>query len=329
MNPPEKTIAEKTTTRILCLLVSTGMFTAMLSYSAKAQDLDRRLQKRIDTLIRGYHGNIGLYVYDLKNDKYAALNADTLFPTASIVKIPILIGIMDKIRKGELDYHQRVTYTDSLYYKYGDDILSAFKNGATIELSKVMMLSLTISDNCASLWLQGLAGGSTRINQLLDSLGFTQTRDNSRTPDREANRAMYGWGQTTPREMAFLMRRLVRGEIFNKDASDKMLRLLSRPYWDEVAIARIPAGVFVADKNGALDQNRNEILFVNAKHPYILSIFTRNNTDTSWNYETNEAWGLIRRVSGLLYGYYNPGSGKYEAGTGETNIMWTKPKKDD
>ncbi|MDR3711583.1 MAG: class A beta-lactamase-related serine hydrolase [Puia sp.] len=286
-------------------------------FYGRTQRSDRALQRQLDTLIKGFHGNVGLYIYDLKKDKYAAINADTVFSTASIVKIPILIGIMDRIRKGELDYHQRLTYTDSLYYKYGDDILSDFKNGSTIELSKVMMLSLTISDNCASLWLQGLAGGAARINEILDSLGFRETRDNSRTPGREAARERYGWGQTTPREMAFLMRRIVRGEVFGKDAGDKMLRLLSRPYWDEVAISQIPAGVFVADKNGALDENRNEILFVNAKHPYIVSVFTRNNADTSWNYQTNEAWRLIRKVSAAVYGYYNPGSGP-------ANIMWEK-----
>lgn len=277
-----------------------------VSLYGKAQRTDRKLQRQLDTLVKGFHGDIGLYVYDLKNNKCAAIQADTLFPTASIVKIPILLGIMDKIEKGELDYHQRLTYTDSLYYQYGDDILSDFKNGSTIELSKVMMLSLTISDNCASLWLQGLAGGGTRINQILDSLGFAQTRDNSRTPGREAQRERYGWGQTTPREIALVMRGIVRGEIFNKKASDKMLRLLGRQYWDEVALSEVPAGVFAADKHGALDENRNELLFVNGRHPYILSIFTRNNADKSWNYATNEAWVLIRKVSALLYKYYNP-----------------------
>ncbi len=276
-----------------------------ISLYGKAQRTDRTLQKQLDTLIKDFHGDVGLYVYDLKKNKCVSIHADTLFPTASIVKIPILFGIMDKIEKGELDYHQRLTYTDSLFYSEGDDILSDFKNGATIELSKVMMLSLTISDNCASLWLQGLAGGGTRINQILDSLGFVQTRVNSRTPGREMGRANYGWGQTTPKEIALIMRRIVRAEIFSKTASDKMLRLLSRQYWDEEALSQVPAGVFTADKSGALDENRNELLFVNGRHPYILSIFTKNNADKSWKSD-NEAWVLTRKVSALLYKYYNP-----------------------
>ncbi|HWC55218.1 MAG TPA: serine hydrolase [Chitinophagaceae bacterium] len=285
--------------KLLCFLL---LFASLFS---SAQRTDIKLQRQLEDAIKDFHGDIGIYVKDLKHNKIVAINADTVFPTASIVKISILIGIMDKIQKGELNYHQRLTYTDSLYYNEGDDILSRFKDSATIELSKVMMLMLTISDNCASLWLQGLAGGGLRINSILDSLGYTYTRVNSRTKGREANRSMYGWGQTTPREIATIMNQIVDGKIMSKEASDKMLRLLGRQYWDEEALSQIPAGVFAADKNGALDENRNEVVYVNGKkNPYIFSIFTKNNKDTSWN-STNEAWVLTRKISALLWKHFN------------------------
>jgi beta-lactamase class A len=280
------------------------ILTLFITANCIAQKTDKKLTAQIQDAISGFHGDIGIYVLDLKSGKTVSINADTLFSTASIVKIPILIGIMDKIEKGELNYHQRLTYTDSLYYAEGDDILSAFKPGSTIELSKVMMLMLTISDNCASLWLQGLAGGGTRINQILDSMGLKDTRVNSRTPGREANRAAFGWGQTSPREIAMLLKNIVDGKVISKNVSDKMLRLMSRQYWDEEALSQIPAGIFTADKNGALNENRNELMYVNAKHPYILSIFTKNNKDQSWE-STNEAWTLTRKISKMLWEYYN------------------------
>jgi len=84
-----------------------------------------------------------------------------------------------------------------------------------------------------------------------------------------------------------------------------MLRTLGRQYWDEVAISQIPPNIFVASKNGSLDQNRNEILYVNAPNPYIFSIFTKNNKDQSWEYN-NEAWVLTRKLSALLFRYFNP-----------------------
>ena len=167
------------------------------------------------------------------------------------------------------------------------------------------MLMLTISDNCASLWLQGLAGGGARINAILDSLGYKSTRVNSRTPGRENNRSQYGWGQTTPREIATIMETIVNGKILSKESSDKMLRLLGRQYWDEEALSEIPAGVFAADKNGAVDESRNEVVYVNSKkNPYIFSVFTKNNKDTSWE-AGNEAWVLTRKLSALLWEHFD------------------------
>jgi beta-lactamase class A len=280
----------------------------LFSLPVFSQKTDSKLQKEIEELLKDFHGEVGVYVHDLKHDKIVAVNADTIFPTASIVKMSILLGIMQKIESGALSYHQRLTYTDSLFYSEGDDILSAFKDSATIELSKVMMLMLTISDNCASLWLQGLAGGGKRINEILDSLGFKATRVNSRTPGREANRSMYGWGQTSPKEIATLMERIVKNQILSKESSERMLRLLGRQYWDEEALSQIPPGIFVADKNGAVDASRDEVVYVNSKNnPYIFSIFTKNNIDTTWEYN-NEAWVLTRKLSALLWKYYNPKS---------------------
>ncbi|HXL56502.1 MAG TPA: serine hydrolase [Chitinophagaceae bacterium] len=288
----------------LKLLVSFLLIT-VISF---AQRTDTKLQKQIENLINGFNGNIGVYIRNLKHNKIVAINADTIFPTASIVKISILIGIMQKIEKGEMDYHQRLIYTDSLYYDEGDDILASFKDSATIELSKVMMLMLTTSDNCASLWLQGLSGGGTRINQILDSLDYKVTRVNSRTPGRETNRSIYGWGQTSPYEIATIMEDIINGKIISKASSEKMLRLLGRQYWDEQALSQIPPGVFVADKNGAVDASRSEVVYVNSKNnPYIFSIFTKNNKDTSWEYN-NEAWVLTRKISALLWKHFNPKS---------------------
>jgi len=141
---------------------------------------DQKLENQIRELIKGYNGDIGIHVLNLSNGKTASYNADSIFPTASMVKLPILLGVMDKINSGELKDTQNLVYTDSLLYE-GVDILGSFKNGQKIELGKVVMLMLSMSDNTASLWLQSLAGSGTRINQLLDSLGFELIRVYFRT----------------------------------------------------------------------------------------------------------------------------------------------------
>lgn len=284
----------------LVVLLTVFVFIA----NASAQKTDKGLQKKVEALLNGFNGDVGVYVKNLKNGKTVAINADTVFPTASMVKIPILVGIMDKLDRGELSYHQSLTYKDSLLYA-GVDILGSFKNDEKIDLSKVIMLMLTTSDNTASLWLQSLAGKGTRINEILDSLGFAVSRVNSRTPGREAYRSLYGWGQTSPREMATLMERIVAGNVISAERSAQMLRLLGRNYWDEEAVSQIPSDVFVASKNGAVNESRSEVLFVNGRGArYIFCICTKNNKDQSWE-PSNEAWVLTRRLSKMLWEHFD------------------------
>jgi beta-lactamase class A len=282
------------------LLTIVFVLLATVSFS---QRTDKKLQKKIHALVDTFHGQVGIYVHDLEKNKTVAINEDSVFPTASMVKIPILIGVMDKINKGELNYRQQLTYKDSLLYA-GVDILGSFKNDEKVELSKVVMLMLSTSDNTASLWLQSLAGKGTRINEILDSLGLKDTRVNSRTPGRETNRNIYGWGQTTPKEMATVMEMIVNGQVISDSISAKMLRLLGRNYWDENAISQIPPDVFVASKNGAVNPSRSEVLFVNGQgRRYIFCICTNNIKDQSWG-TGNEAWQLTRQLSKLLWDWY-------------------------
>jgi beta-lactamase class A len=286
------------------IFVFVFLFTSLNSI---AQKTDKHLQKEISDLLQNFKGDAGVFVYDISANKIVEVNADTIFPTASMVKVPILIGLMHKIHNSELSYHQEMLFTDSVRYSEGEDILASFKDSSKIALNSLMMLMMSMSDNGASLWLQGLSGSGTEINKYMDSLGMKYTRVNSRTEGRKENYNMYGWGQTTPREMATLMRMIVENKIIDKQISERMLRLMSRQFWDEDAISQIPPNVFVADKSGAVDATRDEVLYVNGLHPYIFCICTKNNQDISWE-SNNEAWVLTRKLSALLWKHFNPKS---------------------
>ncbi|PZR29488.1 MAG: serine hydrolase [Citrobacter freundii] len=284
-------------------LLSLCAFIFSISFSQKKDD---RLRKMVEKKIQGFRGDIGIYIKNLKTGKMVMINADTAFPTASIVKIPIMLGIVDKMEKGELHYDSVHIYKDSLLYA-GEDILGSFRDGEKIALKKIMMLMLTTSDNTASLWLQKLAGSGSRINQLLDSLGFPNTKVNSRTPGREEIRKVFGWGQTSPVEMGQILENIYRNKIFSPAACDRMMRCLGRNFWDEnEGISMIPPYIEVFSKNGCVDASRNEAMIVNApNNPYVFCIFTKNNRDNSWTH-ANEAWTLTREISTLLWEYFEP-----------------------
>ena len=289
--------------RLVCLTACLALALPVCAQPAR----DAALQSRLERLVEGFRGEVGIYVRHLGTDRFAALRADSLFPTASMIKVPILIKTFDAIEHGTLDYRRKLVYRDSLLYP-GEDILGAFKDGAEIDLSKVAMLMITTSDNTAALWLQHLCGTGTAINAWLAAHGFRDTRMNSRTPGREKDWERYGWGQTTPREMAELLVMIREGRAVSPAASETMYRMLTRIYWNGEALSQIPPTVQAASKQGAVDASRSEVVLVNAPHgDYVFTVLTNNQADTSWGRD-NEGFTLIRDVSRLLWHYFEPDS---------------------
>jgi len=288
------------------LLVST-LYCCLLGLITYAQPARQStLEKRLQTALTGFRGDVGVYVRNLRTGQTVTIKADTLFPTASTIKIPIQCGLFDKIHQGELTYGQVLTYKDSL--RYGDDIVGSLKDGAKIPLSEVVMLMETVSDNTASLWCQALAGGGAAINAWLDKNGFPQTRVNSRTPGRKGYWSQYGWGQTTPRELANLLVYIREGKAVSPDASDEMYRNLGRQYWDNDGLSQLPPEIKTAAKNGAVDRSRSEVVLVHAPHgDYVYCVMTKNQKDESWE-RSNEGFTLLRNVSAILWQHFEPKS---------------------
>jgi beta-lactamase class A len=73
-------------------------------------------------------------------------------------------------------------------------------------------------------------------------------------------------------------------------------------------------------KQGAVDASRSETVLVNAPHgDYVFSVITKNNKDQRWAPD-NEASVLIKKVSALLWHYFEPGS-KWQPAAGIDKYM--------
>ena len=241
----------------------------------------------------------------LRTGRAAALRADELFPTASMIKVPLLVGVYDANARGALRIDTTLTFRDSLVYP-GDDLVAKLRDSSRVPLTKVALHMITTSDNTASLWLQGLVGGAN-VNAWLAAHGYDSTRVNSRVPGREAARARYGWGQTTPREMARLFVDIRAGRAVSRAASEEMYRALTRVYWNGEALSQLPPWVQAASKQGAVDHSRSETVLVNAPSgDYVFSVITRNQADSSYA-AGNAGYVLLRRVSALLWREFEPG----------------------
>ncbi|HEU5054776.1 MAG TPA: serine hydrolase [Hanamia sp.] len=284
----------------LFLLLMTISTTGFSQYKT-----DKKLEKQLRELLDKFHGTAGVYVRNLKTGKEAAINADTIFPTASIVKIPILVGVFKKINEGDYTYHQSFTYRDSIA-RGGSGLMQFFKDSTPTDLRTMVSLMLAHSDNTAAVWCEKLAGGGTEINSWLKDNEFKYTRVNARTAGREQENKEYGWGQTTPREMANLLTMIREKKVVSPAASEIMYRALTKAFWDEYALSQIPPYVQAASKQGMVNDSRSEAVLVNAPHgDYVFYIATKNNQDQRWVTD-NEAWQLARDVSALLWNYFEP-----------------------
>ncbi len=263
------------------------------------------LREQLAARAASFRGKVGIYVRHLGTGAEIAIAADETFPTASMIKVPILGALLAKVDAGALDYHATLTYTRDRLYP-GEDLLGAFTDGSKVALAKVVMLMITTSDNTAALWCQELAGTGTAINEWLAREGFAVTRVNSRTPGREAAKAALGWGQTTPREMCELLVRAHAGTLVSPAASEEMQRCLSRIYWDAEALSVIPPSVHTLSKQGAVDASRSEVVLVDAPHgAYVFCGITNEQQDTSWGPD-NEGFVLLRDVSAMLWRHFEP-----------------------
>lgn len=288
---------------------------AQVNFAQKIKT-DKALEKKIREICADFNGDVGVYVYHTKKHKEVAIQADTIFPTASIVKVPILVGVFHKIKSGELKYRQPLQYSKDRYYG-GSGVMQYFKDSTKTDLSTAITLMITFSDNVASLWCQELAGGGEEINRLMAEYGLEHTRVNSRTPGRQKIWEKYGWGQTTPREMSQLMLKIRRGEVIDPGYSERMYRHLTHIYYDENGLSSFPPYIQAASKQGAVDESRSEVILVNAPHgDYVFYIGTKNNKDTSWGGQ-NEAQTMIRKISKTIWEHFEPRS-KWKHSSGDT-----------
>lgn len=281
------------------------LFLCLLPFLALAQKEDKKLKALIEQETRNFRGDIGVYVHHLGKNKEVAILADTVFPTASIVKVPLLVGIFQKIADKKFKLTDEFNYDAKRVYG-GSGLMQFYKDSAKTDLSTMISLMLTYSDNVTSIWLQELSGGGLAVNQLMDNYGLPNTRVNSRTEGRRHIWEKYGWGQTTPREMARLFTLIRQGKVIDARHSDKMYRYLKNQFYNERSLSGFPPEFSTISKTGSVNDARGEVVLVNAPGgDIVFCILTKSNKDQSWTYQ-NEAEVLTRKLANIIWNYYEP-----------------------
>ncbi len=278
------------TARLVFLAACTATLLAPLPRSASAQTLNR-LRAPLEQRIAGHKGVVGLYVQDLASGETLSIRGGERFPSASVIKVPILVELFQQVERGPLKL------TDPLVLlaadqRPGSGVLQFLSTPHTLTVGDAAMLMIILSDNSATNLIIDKIG-IRNVNARMDSLGLKQTRlhakvflGTSTTIDTAATR-QWGLGVTTPEEMGMLFEKLYRGTAVSPAASKQMLDMLRRNFDSEEIPRLLPPGVTVAHKTGKLDASRSDCGIVyNEGRDYVLCIFTRENEDRSWRIDT-------------------------------------------
>lgn len=242
------------------------------------------LHRRLDSLSDAHHGVVGFAVVNLETGERLSRRGDEPFPTASLIKVPIAVALMDQVAQGQVSLDDRMTVL-RIEKVPGAGLLQFLHDGAEITIRDAMWLMLTISDNTATNLLLSRIE-MRRVWEAMEKRGLPRTKVHSKVFLRLASVApdssvKYGLGVSTPNEMARLFALLADGRAVS-GAADSVLRDMLEHNDDGQLLQRHVDGVRTAHKTGATDAVRTECTIWYLQSRVVACVFTRENVDQRW-----------------------------------------------
>ena len=194
-------------------------------------------------------GVAGLYIKDLRKGLEYTYNVDRPFPSASLVKLPLMVATFQAIKEGRISL-QTVVTMKRRDRRGGSGRLRFCRTGSAFTVSELLDHMIGESDNTATHLLVDLLGFDY-INQVFERIGLKETRIHpeglSLTWRRVQNE-----NYTTPREMAFVLEKIYRKEMVSREASAEMVEILKRAGYRDRLARYLPLDWQLAHKTGLL-----------------------------------------------------------------------------
>ena len=277
------------------------------------------LRRALEEILRGYAGVAGVSVRSLRTGEGVSIRGGETYPSASLVKVPVLVALLDEVQKGSLRLDERLSMV-SRDRVGGSGVLQHMAPGLSITVEDAAWLMTVISDNTATNLLLDKLNIRT-VWTKMEALGLPHTKIHSKTFIRATSVAMdssvkYGLGVAVPDEMVRLFTLLHEGRAVSPRMDSLALAML-RANQDGTKLARwLPDGVAVAHKTGEVDASRSDCgIIYGPDAPVAVCVMTRENRDTSYAPD-NPANLLMARVGREVFRRFNPSARLPEAPPG-------------
>lgn len=211
---------------------------------------------------------ISVYYRDLNNGPWYGINEQTEFTPASLLKVPLMMGIFKKAESNPSFLSQQLTYqkysTNNITPHYPP--AQKLEYGQAYTIQALIEQMIIYSDNDAK---------DTLLSNI-DSTIFSRVFTDLSLPD-----PFTGHNLITVKEYASFFRILYNASYLTKNYSEQALEILSRSSFSKGSRANIPSNVTIAHKFGErTDSNANQLHdcgIVYAKDsPYVLCVMTKH-----------------------------------------------------
>lgn len=266
------------------------------------------LRRTLDSLAQAHHGITGYSIHNVDTDEQLAHRGDETFPTASLIKVPVLVTVFDLAARGQLSLDDRLIVLP-IDKVPGSGILRFLHDGLTITVRDAAWLMTTISDNTATnLILDRII--IRRVWEKMEALGLPHTKVHSKSFLRISSVAMdssvkYGLGVTTANEMTRLFVMLAQGKAVNPAADSTMLYFLENND-DTQMLQRFISGVRAPHKTGATDEVRTECSLFYLRTRVVACVLTKQNADTRWVLDSEPQLTMARMGEAIVRAWGPP-----------------------
>ena len=253
-------------------------------------------------------GIVGVGAKHLETGGHMCHNADTVFFTASTLKVPLLVELYRQVDAGVVDVNQRINLTDDLRVP-GSGVLKELAAGLQPTVHDLAMLMIIISDNTATDILYNRVGGDN-INNTMRQLGLNQTHipmpcrellysitglevenpahtyqlASNRLKRREFVLEGDGFSEdradvSSPNDMCRLLELIYDGDVLSPQSREAVLDILKRQQLSTVIPHALPPGTVVAHKTGSYQSVRCDVGIVfSPTGPYTVAIMAKQMT---------------------------------------------------
>jgi beta-lactamase class A len=281
---------------------------ALLFTPALASAAEKELEARIAPLVKEHRGKVAVAVRHLKTGGEYYLNADEVMPTASLIKLPIMVEAYWQAAEGKVKLDTTLTLRKEDKVQGSGILTSHFSDGVTFPLRDAVRLMIVYSDNTATNMVIdqiGLPATTARMAKL----GLKQTKLNAKVfradtrIDQEFGKK-YGLGGTTAREMVQLLEMIEAGKVVSPEACKEMLAHLKACDDKEKMTRLLPAGTMVAHKTGSVNASKTDAGIIYLKSgPVAVCVLTDVNEDQRWVAD-NAAQVLIGKIGRVVYDHF-------------------------